>query len=302
MKKLSFIITVCLALTAICVSCNEDAVFEKEMYEKVVALISSGSYNIFEETHELTGNESVGYIAASVGGTEATDRDIVITLEEDTAPLDTYNKAMFDADQSAYARLLPSDQYTIDDYTITIPAGARGGKTMIKVDPERLSPDSTYFVSLRAASWSAYGLNTKKDNVLYRVLIENDYASQASESNYIMEGFYNDVLTGGNKRMHPISWNKVRIMAGKEAFQAKADIIAAGAIVLEVNYDNNIRITPYKDIRVEAITDDPEYNNTFRTEVSNNRTYNVFTIAYKYSIGGGTTYTMKETLRMVRSK
>lgn len=298
MKKISFIITVC--LTAVCVSCNEDAIFEKEMYRKVVALVSSGDYNVFEENHELTGNESVGYIAASVGGTENTSRDIVITLEEDTEQFDTYNKAMFDADESAYARLLPPSQYVIDDYTLTIPAGMKGGKTMIKVNPEGLSPDSTYLVSLKINNISAYELNEKKSSILYRVMIRNDYASQANQSSYVMEGYYDGVLTGGNKRVHPLSWNKVRLMAGTQPYQADAELIAENSIVLEVTYDNKVRITPYRNIVVEAITDDPEFNNTFRTEESNNRTYNVFTIAYKYSVGGGTTHTMRETLRMVR--
>ena len=38
-----------LALTTAFVSCNDNEVFEKEMYRNEVALISSDSYNIFEE-------------------------------------------------------------------------------------------------------------------------------------------------------------------------------------------------------------------------------------------------------------
>ena len=34
-------------------SCNDDALFEKEMYKNVVALISSDYYNTFEEGKQL---------------------------------------------------------------------------------------------------------------------------------------------------------------------------------------------------------------------------------------------------------
>ena len=39
-----------------------------------------------------------------------------------------YNKSNFDADTNRYARHLPSENYTIDNYQILIPAGERTGK------------------------------------------------------------------------------------------------------------------------------------------------------------------------------
>ena len=41
-------ITILALMTALS-SCNDDALFEKEMYKNVVALISSDYYNTFEE-------------------------------------------------------------------------------------------------------------------------------------------------------------------------------------------------------------------------------------------------------------
>lgn len=295
MKQINLYIVICLALGLM--SCNDDAIFEKEMYKKVFALVSSNDYNIFEETHELNGGESIGYIAASCGGTATTSEDIDITLEEDSTPLDIYNKAIYDADESRYAKLLSKDQYQIDSYHIKIAAGERGGKTMIKVRPEGLSPDSIYFVALKVSSYSSYEVNEAKSNVLYRVLIKNDYASQATESMYTMSGYFNGVVTGGNKKMQPLGWNKVRIMAGTVSYQADVTTINRAAIVLEVTSDNRVRITPFKDIYVKAINDDPDYPNTFKTETINNRTYNVFSLCYEYILSG-TTHRMKEELRM----
>ena len=65
-------ITILALMTALS-SCNDDALFEKEMYKNVVALISSDYYNTFEEVVTLspTGEEATGYIAACTGGTHA---------------------------------------------------------------------------------------------------------------------------------------------------------------------------------------------------------------------------------------
>ena len=221
----------------------------------------------------------------------------VKTLEEDSAPLDVYNKAIYDADESRYAKLLPKNKYDIDNYHIKIAAGDRGGKTMIRVRPEGLSPDSIYFVALKVASYSSYEVNEAKSNVLYRVLIENDYASQSTESIYTMNGYFNGTITGGNKRMQPLAWNKVRIMAGTVPYQADVSIINRSAIVLEITNDSRVRITPFKDITVRAINGDSDYPNTFRTETVNNRTYNIFLLSYEYVLAG-TTHRMKEELRM----
>ena len=61
-------ITILALMTALS-SCNDDALFEKEMYKNVVALISSDYYNTFEEVDTLspTGEEATGYIAACTG-------------------------------------------------------------------------------------------------------------------------------------------------------------------------------------------------------------------------------------------
>ena len=68
-------ITILALMTALS-SCNDDALFEKEMYKNVVALISSDYYNTFEEVVTLspTGEEATGYIAACTGGTHAQNK------------------------------------------------------------------------------------------------------------------------------------------------------------------------------------------------------------------------------------
>jgi hypothetical protein len=280
-------------------SCNEDAIFEKEMYKKVLALISDDGYNVFEETHEMTGAESIGYVAVSCGGTNATEIDINLTIEEDTAPFDAYNKGNFDADETMYAHLLPTDKYVIDDYRIVIPKGERSGRMKIRINPEGLSPDSTYFLSLKAGALSAYEMNPKKSDVLYRVLIKNRFAEQLTNgyTNYAMRGNRNGVDVPGIKPVQPVSRNKVRVMAGTEAFLSNVTAFNKSAIVLEVTDDNKVLISSYKDMVVEQVDGDESFPNIFKIEDDGYRQYNTFLLRYNYKVGS-TTYQMKEELRM----
>jgi hypothetical protein len=280
-------------------ACNEDAIFQQELYKKVLALVSTDGYNIFEETHELTGGETLGYVAVSVGGTNPTETGVKVTLVEDSAAFNNYNRGNFDADENLYANLLPETMYDIDDYNINIPAGERSGRMKIRVRTEGLSPDSTYFISLKVGELSAYEFNHKKSDVLYRVLIKNRYASQltAGYTNYSLRGNKDNVEVFGVKPMHPISKNRVRVMAGTETFLSSVATFNKSAIILEVTDDNKVLITPYKDITVQQIDGDPDFPNIFKVEDDGYRKYNTFLLHYSYKIGN-TTYQMKEELRM----
>jgi len=286
-----------LALAVGFTSCKDNELFEKEMYKNVVALISSDYHNTFEEVVPLTGEEVIGYIAASSGGTHTSDRDMVIGLEEDQSPLDSYNWALFDADENLYAKLLPKDKYEILDYSIQIKAGERTGRTMVKLRPDGLSPDSTYFIGLKATDISGVEVNKQKNTILYQILIKNDYASQAENSFYAMTGLADEMVTAGNKKLFPLTRNSVRTVAGTESFKSTVGDINETSIILEVNDDNTVSIKPYKDIQVKQLNDDRNYPNTFTVEESFGRTLNVFLLSYEYTIGG-TTRIMKERLEM----
>lgn len=295
--KRSYIIT--LALTATLVSCNDNAVFENEMYKNEVALISSDYHNTFQEVIHLTGEEEIeGYIAASSGGTHAPNKDMIIGLEEDPEPLAEYNWSIYDADSSLYAKLLPKDKFEIVDYEIRIKAGERTGRTMIKLRPEGLSPDSTYLIGLKATDISGgIELNTKKSTMLYQVLLQNDYASQAEDSFYTMTGLMNEGAAAANKQLFPLTYNSVRMIAGNETFESTEASIAKSSIILEVDKNNKVTIKPYKDIHVVQLDNDPLYPNLFKVEEEFGRRTNVFLLSYEYTIGG-VTNVMKERVEM----
>ena len=286
-----------LALSMVLASCKDNEIFEKEMYKNEVALISSSYYNTFQEVVPLTGKEVTGYIAASAGGTHSPKQDMVIQLEEDNTQLDFYNRSLFDADEKLYAKLLPKDKYEIMDYKILIKAGERTGRTMVKLHPDGLSPDSTYFIELRAADVAGVEINSKKNSILYQVLIKNDYASQAENTFYSMSGLVDGRVTAGNKKLFPLTNNSVRVIAGTESFENNERHINENSIVLEVGSNNNIIIKPYKDITVRQLDGDARYPNVFRVEESFGRKFNVFLLSYEYVVNGVTQH-MQEELRI----
>lgn len=292
-----------LTLAMLLSSCNDDALFKKEMYKNVVALISSDYYNTFKEVVPLssTGEEVIGYIAACTGGTHAPTKNMVIGLEEDQSPLDLYNRSLYDVDEARYAKFLSSNKYEIVDYKIQINAGERTGRAMIKIRPEGLSPDSTYFIGLKATDISGVEINDKKSTILYQILIKNDYATQGENVYYSMTGLVDNMPTAGNKKMFPLTYNSVRMIAGTEAFDSDVSHINKTSIILQVEANNHITINPYKDIDVEQIEGDSRYPNTFRVEESYGRTYNVFLLHYQYTINGKSRV-MQEELRLEVSR
>jgi hypothetical protein len=295
MMKLRYIII--LAFAAVLTSCKDNEVFENEMYRNEVALISSSYYNTFQEIVPLKGEEVIGYIAASAGGTHSPNKDMVIQLEQDSSQLAFYNRSLFDADETLYAKLLPKDKYEIGDYKIMIKSGERTGRTMIKLRPDGLSPDSTYFIELKATGFPGVEINSKKNSILYQVQIKNEYASQAENTFYSMTGLVDDMVTAGNKKLFPLTRNSVRVIAGTESFESKADHINKTSIVLEVGDDNNVKIKPYKDLKVVQVDGDSRYPNVFKVEESFGRKFNIFLLSYNYDINGIVRH-MQEELRI----
>lgn len=293
--KLTCITTVFLLI--IYTSCKKNDIFEKEMYKNQVALISKDPNNIFEEIVQLTGEEEIGYIAASVGGTHAPQKDLVIELEEDEEPLNIYNWSQFDANESMYAKLLPKNRYEIADNKIIIKAGERTGRTMIKLYPDGLSPDSSYFISLNAKGASNVEVNPKKKTILFQVLIKNDYASQAENSFYTMTGLINNMPTAANKELFPLTYNSVRMIAGNETFQPNEAAINKTSLILEIDENNKVTVKSYKGLEVTQLDGDPLYPNIFKIEEAYGRRTNVFLLSYKYTIGK-VTNTMKERVEM----
>ena len=285
-------------------SCNNSEVFEKEQYKNVFALIS-GTDNVSGWVHDLRKTESEGYVAASLGGTNPSTKDIRISLVEDTKLIDAYNLVAYDVNTSRYIQPLASSKYTIDNYSFTIPAGGVGASIPVRIRPTGLSPDSSYFIALRVETYSAYEVNPEKDYVLYRVQIKNWWSTTGGTSynqrgNRLAAGSTgNPVQVFGTKRLYPLTPTRVRLLAGTELNDNSSETVFNWySMVLNIGDDNRITIEPYKTLTVTQIDGDPEYTNRVVLEDDGFKTYKTFLLCYSYKASDGITYVMKEELRL----
>ncbi|MDR0558724.1 MAG: DUF4361 domain-containing protein [Prevotellaceae bacterium] len=295
-----------LAMLGITCSCNDDDIYKQEQYKNVFMVVSDDDiYNVFSEVFPLGVAESDGYVSASVGGTNSTGKDIKIDFVRDETLLGDYNIGNFDVDASRYARALPEANYKIDDYSLTIPAGQRGGRMKIRVKPNGLSPDSTYLIPLRIQSFTNYEVNPEKSSVLYRVRIKNCYASQDVSTSYAMRGYVSEngapfVNVQVSKTLTPVSGNRVRMIAGLESVEANNMLASINdkAIVLEITDFGEVNLIPHKNITVEKLSTDDNFPNVFTIEDDGYRTYKTFLLYYRYMLSGSSTWTeVKEELR-----
>lgn len=263
MKKILNIGLLLLTLAGI-TGCNEDEQFEGELYKKIIYLLSDDNM-AFQSAHEL-GIESTGYVSVCCGGTEHIKQDVTIELEPDDQILAQYNKINFDIEESKYAKELDPSKYNIPTYQTVLKADSEDNYALVPiiVNPDGLSPDSIYMIPLRIKSISNYEINPDKQQVLYQVVLKNEYATMESTTYYQTSGTEIRHTTIGDKAsgtnvtrvVAPISKNQVRVLAGTHTYSptnVTKEEIDKYAMILTINDDYSITITPYGSLQMEMI-------------------------------------------------
>ena len=87
-------------------------------------------------------------------------------------------------------------------------------------------------------------------------------------------------------------------MAGNEKYEAgNINTFNKLAIILTVDENNKVTISPYRDIEVYQIDGDPFYSNTFIVEDDGFKTFKTFRLRYDYK-SDNKIYEFKEELRL----
>jgi hypothetical protein len=232
------------------------------MYKHVFGIVSNtDDYNIRSVEHDLDKIGDRAYITLSLGGTNPSDKDLVVTLKEDEEPWRYYNTNNFNIDVARYVPLLPSRFYSIENFTVKIPAGAKSANLPILIWPEGLSPDSMYFISMKVDQFSQYEVNPNKADVLYRPLLKNFWCTQGANSSFRLRSKRDGVDLIGNKILHPLKHNQVRTTVG-DVIVFDIETIDSDNMILEVDKTQGeklrlnktnpinypVRILPYGDV------------------------------------------------------
>ena len=244
--------------------CSNESIYKDEHYKTLVYLLS-GSENVYGTSYTLNEVESERYVTIGCGGSNANEKEITVTLEPNPDMLERYNNLHYDY-ESRYARLLPANRYDIASYSVTLPAnsGYHYVRMPVKVRPLGLSPDSIYFIPLKIKSVSEYEVNEDKQDVLFRVAIENDYARQLVPTYYSKSGLMDNPIgvLSGNLLMQPLTKDKVRMLIGNNAYNSEtttpADLERL-SIVVQILPNNTLDITPYGSMQIDFLDDREDY-------------------------------------------
>lgn len=305
------------------VACDEQEVFEKEQYKNIFGFVCE-SDNTKEKIVSLHLEEATTYVSISMGGSNPPAQDVTINFEEDPSLIDDYNSSNFDTDVAKYAVALPQEHYTIENYTCTIKAGERLGVVPVKVIPNGLSVDKTYFIPLRVTDYNNGEMDPEKGTVLFQIGIKNHWA-ESSGTAYNMIGRrqqVSDVTTGeeitnvtseismpGTKYVYPYSDNEVRLFPGNETYSTDHHVMEQKGMIIEISGDEDgdkvrqISLEPVRDLFVKLVDEnDPRYdefyNNTYSLIDDGFNVYKTFLLQYYYSIDGTNFYHMKEEVRV----
>lgn len=269
-------------------ACSDDSLYDKEMYDKVLCLLSDDD-QVFAVEHSLEENGSMGNLSVSVGGSKKIEQDVVINFEYDHDLLAKYNKKNFDINYGKYVKLLPASRYTIPSMTTTMYAGAEDSYVLlpVKVWTVGLSPDTVYAIPMKVSKVSAYSLNVDKSSALYRVYVSNKYATQyplkttyGSNGTSQKEGAAKEAVSG-TRTAAPIKTDQIRVFAGGFKDEDNPDAIMKNTIIIQVNSDNTLSYFPYGTIDVEAINDNPA-DNVYVELTLGDEVKKTFYLAYKY--------------------
>lgn len=288
-------------------SCDDFNVVEKEQYKQVFAFVSDADH-FNDKIVSFDSTEATGYISISVGGTKPTSQDIHVNIVEDASVLKDYNAQTYDVNIEKYARLLPSSNYTIGSLQCTVKAGDIRGTVPITIRPANLSPDTTYVIPFRIASYDYGEANPNRNYLLYRIRTCNKWCKGDGTSSYTMSatrrivGDSTWINMPGSKVLYPIAKNKVRTMAANEDYSSNKHNLDAYGIYITVGDDNRLTLTPCRDLELEQITSDDscydaDYPNTYTLDNDGYVSYHTFLLHYRYK-SDGEWYEIKEELRM----
>lgn len=261
-----------LAILVLLSSCYKEENFaDREHYKYVVYLLSENSYNIHSEDFPYNdGSIVTGYFSIGCGGSRPNPEQFTVELEPDTLLFDRYNRFNFDIDSSKFAHILAKDRYTIESNSIVFPAKNQDQyvKVAVALNPDGLSPDSTYFIPIAIKSLSKYEVNPTKSSILLRIGLNNYYANHLTTTYYQMRGStLNEEgeavgIISATKLIRPISKNKVRLFAGSESQipETGVDLIKKHSILLTIDDERKITIEPYGTIQVEQLPGNETWN------------------------------------------
>lgn len=176
--RLKNIITVLFAMATV-FSCTVVDPLADEQYEKTIYIV--GAYNNVATFELPYGENQEAFVSVAVSGTLNIDRDVDVTLADNSSIIDWYNgKYMLDAPVK-YKRL-DNASVAIASWKTTIRAGEVYARLPFTVNSTGLHCDSLYAIGLAIESVSGYQKATEDTELVLTFKLTNEFSG-----NYQME-------------------------------------------------------------------------------------------------------------------
>ncbi|MFW6019819.1 MAG: BT_3987 domain-containing protein [Bacteroidales bacterium] len=155
-------------------ACDQESPMDTELYPKKVYIVGASDEVIDRDLH-IGNNPDTINTSVAVSGSLPTDRDVVVTISEDSSAIANYNRQNLSSDDIQY-QWLDESLYSFPP-DLTIKAGSVYNTFPIYIEePGSLHCDSLYMIPLRLNSTSEYELTEEDTVALVRINMVNDYS------------------------------------------------------------------------------------------------------------------------------
>lgn len=238
MKKLiniAFLFLITIGGTA----CQDE--LDDELFQKYSYLTKNG----WKECEVKIEGDNTGIFLLDFGvnGTSANNKNIVITITNDPDTLKGYNFDRYRFQYGSYFPELPTDCYTFDQESYTIPAGELKATARIRIDLNQIHDIyNDYVLPIKIASSTGEAIGP--DN--YSKLLANIKFTNKFSGTYSGNGKLTIEATGqntatGSAKLYAISQNACFMYAGNAT--SDTDPINYKKYILNVSFNDNEKIT-----------------------------------------------------------
>ena len=227
-------------------SCTSEPADFGEQYKKTLYIVNSRDMLYVGEHAYGSENNSMQF-SVYCASSEPIKSDLTVQLEINPKALDSLNKkSALGNPLYTDKQLLPKENYTSTNLSVTIRANEQYGVLDIPFDPQNLDPDVSYALPITIASNSAgYDVNEELSTMVYEVKMINGFSGDFAGSSIELPKTIRSV----QPVLKAISSNSIRMPI--HTLSGEAKYIKTNFMLLNIGTDStSVTIKPWLDAKI----------------------------------------------------
>lgn len=248
-KRITILGLMTFCLTVAFISCSDNDPLSEEQYKKEVYIVGAYDHIVSREL-KYADEPQETFISVAISGSQLISHDVNVNLKPYNSVIDWYNNKYLFLDTDIRYQSMPTDKYSIAEYSTTIPSGQVYGRVPITVTTAGLECDSLYALTFAIESTSDYSYNTTDSALIMSFTFINDYSGT-----YLFSGLRNTLNSDGditassamsfNRTFKAVNKNEVRFF-NEQQTEIHTNI-KANCLVLNVSDPNNVTLRTWED-------------------------------------------------------